>query len=412
MTTSKQELARRIRAARDSANLSQADLASEIDISRPALAEIELGNRAVSGLELERISFALGRNVKDFLAAEFNEEDVLRALFRASTDVDDNADVVHELRRCLGLARELQSLERLLEIPRLARLATSYVVEPPNGKWDAIQQGERVADDERRRLGLGRAPIADMADVLDSQGVRAVRIALPMDISGLTITNGTVAPFVAVNSTHSAMRQRFSLAHEFCHVLLDRSLHGRVSRAAERDDLLEVRCNAFSAAFLMPEDGVRDAVESLGKGQSSRMAAEVFDESESVRAERRTEPRSQDLQLYDVLRLATRFGVSGPAMLFRLRNLRLLTENELASLRELERQPRSRVFRDLTSADDPFREHMVHDQRFVFLALEAYRRDKVSLNKTLELLTMVGIDAADHDHILQDAGLVDDALAG
>lgn len=414
MTTSKQELARRIQVARDAAGLTQLDLATEIGISRSAVAEIELANRAVSGLELERIAYALGRDLRDFLAVEFREEDVLSALFRASAEVAESGEVVHELRKCLAIARELQALEKLLDIPRSARLATTYVVETPASRWDAIQQGQRVADAERRRLGLGRAPIADMADVLDSQGVRTALVSLPDDISGLTITGGSVAPFVAVSNTHAMVRRRFSFAHEFCHVLLDRALQGRISRTADRDDLLEVRCNAFAATFLMPEDGVRDAVESLGKGQSSRMAAAVFDENDAVKAERRTEPRSQDIQLYDVLQLAARFGASPMAMIYRLRNLRLVTENELTRLRDEVSQQRTAALAKaldgpLASEQAPL-ESGNHNQRFVLLALEAYRRDKISLAKLRELMSMVRISPGDVDAILSDAGLLDDAL--
>ena len=94
--------------------------------------------------------------------------------------------------------------------------------------------------------------------------------------------------------------KRFSFAHEYCHVLLDRDTHGRISRGSERDDLREVRANAFAAAILMPDEGVLDAAELLGKGRPSRQAATVFDEEEAIAVESRTEPGSQDIQYYDV----------------------------------------------------------------------------------------------------------------
>jgi Zn-dependent peptidase ImmA (M78 family) len=48
-----------------------------------------------------------------------------------------------------------------------------------------------------------------------------------------------------------------------------------VSRESERTDLLEVRANVIAANFLMPEDGVRQFVATLGKGSTSRLDAEV-----------------------------------------------------------------------------------------------------------------------------------------
>ena len=40
-------------------------------------------------------------------------------------------------------------------------------------------------------------------------------------------------------------------------MVADQERFGLISRVSERDDLIEVRANAFAASFLMPEDGVR-----------------------------------------------------------------------------------------------------------------------------------------------------------
>ena len=58
---------------------------------------------------------------------------------------------------------------------------------------------------------------------------------------------------VAVQS----LRRRFSIAHEYAHVLLDRELKAILSHARDRSSWMEVRANAFAASFLMPAEGVR-----------------------------------------------------------------------------------------------------------------------------------------------------------
>lgn len=128
------------------------------------------------------------------------------------------------------------------------------------------------------------------------------------------------------------LRRRFSLAHEYAHVVVDRDRAGLVSRASDRDDLIEVRANSFAASFLMPEEGVRQFVAGLGKGSPSRTYAEMFDEAGSVDVEGRSEPGSQSVQLYDVVQLAHYFGVSRLAALYRLRNLRLVSAAEFEQL--------------------------------------------------------------------------------
>ena len=50
--------------------LSQSDLAKSVSISRPSLAQIELGNRGIDILELQSISMVLGFSLDDFMSVE------------------------------------------------------------------------------------------------------------------------------------------------------------------------------------------------------------------------------------------------------------------------------------------------------------------------------------------------------
>jgi Zn-dependent peptidase ImmA (M78 family) len=133
----------------------------------------------------------------------------------------------------------------------------------------------------------------------------------------------------------------------------DRARFAMISRASERDDLLEVHANAFAASFLMPDEGVRQLIASVGKGKPSRLHAEIFDESESVNIEGRTEPGSQVVQLYDVVQLAHHFGVSRLSALYGLRNLRMVTEAEFGHLRALEDGGKGRKLARLLGLPEP-----------------------------------------------------------
>ncbi len=415
MATSKTELAERIRSARDAAHLTQADLAKDLGIPRSAVAEIEAGRRGVSSLELERIAFLVGRDMAEFLADEFREDDVLNALFRAEPAALEGGAVVSALRHFLALARELQNLERLAELERSAMLGATYAVAPPRTRWDAIVQGERAAEAERQRLGLGKAPLGDLVRLLDSQGVRTAFVELPNDISGLTIATDATSALVAVNESHHANRHRFSFAHEYCHVVLDRDTRGRVSRSSERNELREVRANAFAAAWLMPQEGVFDSVALLGKGRPSRQAAAVFDEEQALSVESRAEPGSQDIQYYDVLQLASQFGTSPAAMIYRLRNLKIINETDLARLRTEDDTRRAREIQELLSMASPAeaedsRPRDVFAQRFVSLALEVYRRGKISRSKLGELAHLADLEDSKLERLLESTGLSGEAL--
>ena len=108
---------------------------------------------------------------------------------------------------------------------------------------------------------------------------------------------------MVANRRHHVLRRRFSYAHEYAHVLLDRGRRGTISRVADRDSLSEVRAIAFAANFLMPEEGVWQFITALGNGSPSRRHAEVFGDSVEVLGQQwcgvgalRAKPRSQDIQ--------------------------------------------------------------------------------------------------------------------
>ena len=57
---SQKQIGQRITELRKMKGLSQEDLAKSVKISRPSLAQIELGNRTVDVLEFQRLSMVLG----------------------------------------------------------------------------------------------------------------------------------------------------------------------------------------------------------------------------------------------------------------------------------------------------------------------------------------------------------------
>jgi Zn-dependent peptidase ImmA (M78 family)/transcriptional regulator with XRE-family HTH domain len=409
MAITQQELARRIRAAREACRMTQEELAKQLDVARPTIVQMEAGNRSVSSLELDRLAFVFGRDIREFVSESFQEVDTLAALFRADGDVIDQPAVVEKLRECMALGRELTKLERLVGIDRDLGAAASYPLVPPRTRWDAIKQGQRVADEERRRLGLGSAPLPDIGELLEMQGVRTATVDLPDDVSGLTLSARNVGLFVVSNLKHHYFRRRFSFAHEYAHVVVDRERMGLVSRSSQRDDLVEVRANAFAAVFLMPEEGVRQFIAGLGKGKPSRAHADVFDEHGSVNVEGRSEPGSQSIQLYDVVQLAHHFGVSRLSALYRLRNLKLVTEAEFEALKSLDKAGRGKQLADLfglPELDNSTARNEFH-HRFLGLALEAYRREEVSRSKLAELAAMVSLAPEQLDELIGDVGFDD-----
>jgi Zn-dependent peptidase ImmA (M78 family)/DNA-binding XRE family transcriptional regulator len=387
---SEAELGRRLKAAREQLGLTQEQVAAQLGLSRGALAQIELGMRAPNSLQLARLAGIYQRELGDFLAEDFDaaERDALIALFRSDSQIADDPARAAAVRRCVDLAREYTHLEELLGIAAERPSPPEFDFAPLRTRWDAIQQGERLAEEERDRLGLGIDPIRDIRTVLEQQGIRVLQEQLlPENVSGIFLNDQRHGLSIIVNGSHHSRRQLFSCAHEYAHALADRDVASLVSRFENRSELREVRANAFGAAFLMPNAGVRAFMRSRGKGDT-RSVLQVFDESEALTAQRRAGSRAQEVQLYDVVHLASHFGTSFESALYRLLNLRIISEAQrerFASQRDLANTIRAQYFGEDEQREEQF-QHPHND--FLFLALDAFRRAAISRRKLNELAAL------------------------
>jgi len=80
---SQKQIGQRITELRKMKGLSQEDLAKSVKISRPSLAQIELGNRSVDILELQQLSLILEFSLDDFMSKDFS----------ASQELEDTAAI-------------------------------------------------------------------------------------------------------------------------------------------------------------------------------------------------------------------------------------------------------------------------------------------------------------------------------
>jgi transcriptional regulator with XRE-family HTH domain len=85
-----QALGERLRAAREYIGYSQAEVARALDLTRPAVTNMEQGRRKVSGLELAALARLYRRPYEYFLGETTEAEDpTVQALFRAAKDLSD-----------------------------------------------------------------------------------------------------------------------------------------------------------------------------------------------------------------------------------------------------------------------------------------------------------------------------------
>ena len=399
MSISRRELGRRLRNGRRASHVTQAEAAEALGVARSAISQVESGNRNISGLELHRLAHLYGRDIREFLQEDFSETAPITALFRSQPGLSLGVPAKESLVLCTRLQRHIATLRGLLGLESGLVSVPNYSPPPSGSKWDAVRHGRRAATEERRRLDLGNAPLPDVTDLLEAQGISTAQVPLPDDISGLTLIDDANGVLVVANRDHHILRRRFSFAHEYAHVLLDRHRTGILSHVRDRGNLMEVRANAFAAAFLMPAEGVRAYVRGLEKGHQSRNRADTFDEDAPIRVEGRFDVESQELQMHDVVRLADHFRVSCTAMLFRLKALKLLRHVDHQRLIAEDRAGLSKTLRKVLDLPEP--EHAVERtrfrSRFLALAIEAFARGKISPAKLDELGGLVEVPNLSED---------------
>jgi Zn-dependent peptidase ImmA (M78 family) len=312
---------------------------------------------------LYRLASVYGASVAEILAEAPTEADEAAELLALRCEDADSPATRLALKRFAADRRAEFELEALLGLEHPTSAAIRRDAPLPRTIMDAVDQGESLAGLERRQLGLGLEPVASVLHILARQGVRIGPLrALPSArIDGVYFESADLGPCVGVNwrdGDWTGGRAAFTAAHEYAHVLLrDRSRE--VFQLATRErDLQEVRANAFAAAFLMPEDGIRTYF--AGKGL--------------LRG-----PGLAHLAPADVVRAMDYFGVSRSALLFRLQNLRLIASDLATSLGDFTVSAVARA------AGFAFREREYMGTRLPELAIHAWRIGHITAGRAAEL---------------------------
>lgn len=396
MALTGKELGRRLKSARESMQITQEEAARKVGVSRVALTLIEGGKRPVNTTQLEKLAELYGRRLEDFLAAgDKSEKIALR--FRMAEELMDRVDrSIFE--PVIKLLREYTQLEKLLGLDAKYRHPVKYEFPEPASVWDAIKAGQEIAESERQRLLLGGRPIKDIAGLLEIQGIRLLDMDMDTDISGLFMCDEETGLTILANPKHHAFRHAFTLAHEYCHVLVDRDRSLLVSSGKSGKDLVEVRANAFAAAFLLPKAGVEEFFESIGKTGGTRTLLAIDGAKEPHEAEQRRTAKSIAIRLYDVVHLQHHYGVSWNATVYRLQNLGIITKEECQDL--LSKGEEAKALRKLIKVDAPDttkeKKFETHDfnMRFFCLAVDAFCQELISRGRLKELLAMIGVGDA------------------
>lgn len=238
----------RLRRARVLKNLSLQQVADQLgDISKQALSKYEQGKDAPNSTRLIQLADVLEVNPEYFFrsdSVELGEVDFRKhSAFGKKQQEAVKEQVREHLERYLAA-------EDLFETEHAADGFAQWRECFPVSHVDDI---EKAAEDLRKGWHLGTNPIANLTETLEENGIKVVGLTAHEKFDGLcAVVNDGADAVIVSNIERPGERQRFNLAHELGHLVMDmpESIHGT------RDE--ENWCHRFAGAFLFPASQVRE----------------------------------------------------------------------------------------------------------------------------------------------------------
>jgi len=353
------------------------------------MVHIEQGNTKISALELKRLADLYRCPVDDFFKDFSSAEEALVHLYDLVPDLESRPDAKDEIEACVYLSKKGMELGNLLGATQLFA-PPFYSLKMPQTSADAVQQGTQIADQERKRLGVGTLPMSDMSTTIARQGIWASEANLPDEISGFFMKDSAFGLIIIVNNKHGFARKRFSYAHEYAHSVMDRERPVTVTARSTSKQIIEKRANAFAASLLMPKAGIEEFLQCLGKGMPTKQEIPLYDATTDavVTTHARPAANSQAIQEVDVIELARHFETSFQASVYRLLSLGYISTAETQQFLTLEKQwsDKRHVYNEVYESEREPNHSCELEEQIERLLIEAIRRHIVNKDFVDDLL--------------------------
>jgi Zn-dependent peptidase ImmA (M78 family)/transcriptional regulator with XRE-family HTH domain len=295
-------LGERIRTLREKRGMTQQDLARQAEFTvHQIVSQIELGQREVKAAELFRIARALRVDLGAF--AEPLSSGQPAFLWRKKPEdgcAFHQGELVEWCRRYRSVVTAVGGSAGY-ELPRVSvDLSTlDYAV------------AEQAAHDFAQRLGSCPHPSSSLVEALERDyNVQVWFIDLGDNGGSACCSIGDYGAALFVNASEPPWRRNFDVAHELFHLLTWDSLG---PDAIEADEAVRQRserlADIFAAHLLLPADAV------------------------DVEIQRRRTDKGQ-ISWADLIDVAREFDVSTEALLWRLKSLRRISEEQVLELKQ------------------------------------------------------------------------------
>lgn len=243
----------------------------------------------------------------------------------------------------------LDQVDRYLQIEEILGIGTARYHEPAGTPYPivSLEDTEMATQRLRDAWELGGGPIPDMPELLQERGIKVFNLDLPGSVDGLSCrvrrADGDDVPAVVYSTGKTLERERFTIAHELGHMVLNIQPSVNKERA----------CQWFAGAFLAPSD---ELFRELGR-------------------------RRRKFGFAELIEIKHMFGISAAALVMRMRDLRIITDATVTA-----------IFAGIgrtwkTKEPEPMKREQGRT-RFLRLCLRALAEDDISQSKAAELLRL------------------------
>lgn len=285
----------RIREAREASGQTAEEFADNIGVTRQAVGQYEIGQSSPSAEVMGRIIAETGQPPAFFTTERRRNSSLFRRPFWRSLKRMERHHRLRVKRRLEWAYDIVQYIEQYIDLPNVDLPEVRFDWQAP--EIETFEQIEIVAETLRQHWGMGLGPVSGFENLLESNGFVLIREPVNCDdMDAVSRWQGGRPYILFSEDVESAPRCLFNIAHELGHVLL----HSDLEVDADNLNKVEKQANRFAGAFLLPR---------------ASFANEVIGSS---------------LKHFEYLK--ERWGVSIAAMIYRAKDLEIITKNQYVYL--------------------------------------------------------------------------------
>ena len=271
--------------------LSMRDLASKINVSHQTIKKIEDGNITPNSNRLIQIAKALNVRISD-LVYTYEVPSLKFVNFRKNTSLNKKKEDGLKMMIQSEISKYIDILNKANEMYSFDKNAWTFPVYTSNDL-------KEIAAKVRTKLGVSNDYSLDnLTDKLEDNNFLIVEINFDENFDGFCEYVGDLA-FIILSSK-GYERNRFTLAHELGHLILD-------FKEKLNDKQKEDYCNIFAACLLMPENAIKRELD-----YNNRI--------------------KHNISLNEIMYIAKEYKVSINAVIVRLFELKMINDNQKRNL--------------------------------------------------------------------------------